>query len=350
MMYGKYGQHETMDMDEIFSPVKTTNERAGLLHHRSYSGELSSPVHVHTPTLNAKNYPLAMGFLLIAQWVSFLVGLFVIIGVKKAEYSTYAPLSPPIDEMEFAPVGHWPYCNDQRHHVWSILLHQFVHAGFLHIVSNQLMAVLYGSIIECFFGWLPTLLIFQTSLISGTLGHCLFWSYRTLVGCSHGVYGLLGATLSMIILNIDSLERTVSFSIVIIISVQLISDLIYLLVWFNSMVAYEAHFFGFLNGLLLGLLIFKTPTKRTWKTWLCRIIIVVYSTFIVYILYHYIVFWPPKLLTAPEWSTFDWEPCCAELLATTDSSEKYWCDGTDLVPKYSEANIYDIYESNVEAT
>ena len=80
-------------------------------------------------------------------------------------------------------------------HVYMLITSIFVHAGFLHFLSNSLFLFIYGlRAEERFFSW-QYYIIFLVSGLMGSLLTLALGPFTISVGASGGIFGLLGADL-----------------------------------------------------------------------------------------------------------------------------------------------------------
>eukprot|EP01041_Mallomonas_annulata_P002786 gene2786-5490_t len=122
-------------------------------------------------------FSLSITFL---QWFSFLFGLFYMIGIDNIKITAMGPISPPNTELWYIFIDGFPQCEDRRHEIWRLFTLQFVHAGFLHIISNTILSLPYGIIYERIHGNLLTAFIYQMGVLCGTLCHANLWAYNPL--------------------------------------------------------------------------------------------------------------------------------------------------------------------------
>ena len=85
--------------------------------------------------------------------------------------------------------------------VWRVLSSAILHAGLVHYVINCLALWFVGKAIETTHGTMATAIIFIISAIGGTLLSAIFLPEYITVGASGGIFGLIGACLSDIIMN-----------------------------------------------------------------------------------------------------------------------------------------------------
>lgn len=147
---------------------------------------------------------------------------------------------------------------------WRLIAAQFLHYGFLHFAMNMAALLMLGPFVERILGrWRYAALY----LISGTvafLGVVLIAagnpqdSFRILVGASGAIMGLVGVNAAILLWGVMRervpIAKTRLFTILAIVGFQIAFDL------FTPEVSSAAHGFGFLGGLLLGVVL--TPRER----------------------------------------------------------------------------------------
>ena len=147
-----------------------------------------------------------------------------------------------------------------------IITHQFIHAGWLHILGNMLYLWIFGDNVEDAMGPGTYVLFYLVAGIVAAVGQAIV-APAAMVGASGAIAGILGAYL---VLSPGARVRTLVFlgifitvvtlpAIVVIgewIVIQILSGLGSMRISSSSAtenVAYVAHVFGFLAGLLVGL-------------------------------------------------------------------------------------------------
>ncbi len=148
----------------------------------------------------------------------------------------------------------------------SVLFSMFLHAGWLHLLGNMLFLVIFGNNIEDRFGKLPYLLFYLFCGYVAAYGFALAnqSSVDPLIGASGAIAGVLGAYLVLYPrARVWSLVPFLPF-IPLPIPAWLVLGMWFVLQWVYSAgyaasgagsVAYLAHVFGFLAGVIIGLLV-----------------------------------------------------------------------------------------------
>jgi membrane associated rhomboid family serine protease len=84
---------------------------------------------------------------------------------------------------------------------WRLISPAILHAGLVHYLVNCIALWLIGTAIETSHGTLATAVIFIISAIGGTIFSAIFLPGFITVGASGGIFGLIGACISDIIMN-----------------------------------------------------------------------------------------------------------------------------------------------------
>ena len=147
--------------------------------------------------------------------------------------------------------------------VLSVLTAMFVHAGWLHLLGNMLFLAIFGNNVEDRFRRIPYLIFYLVSGYVAAYGFAIVHpsSAAPLIGASGAIAGVLGAYLALYpTARVWSLVPFLFF-IPLRIPAWIVLGLWFLLQWAYSVggvagtggVAYVAHVFGFIFGLLVGL-------------------------------------------------------------------------------------------------
>jgi membrane associated rhomboid family serine protease len=84
---------------------------------------------------------------------------------------------------------------------WRLLSSIMLHAGLVHYFINMLALYFVGSAIEATHGFIASTILFIVPAIGGTILSAIFLPEYVTVGASGGIFGLIGACLSDIIMN-----------------------------------------------------------------------------------------------------------------------------------------------------
>lgn len=102
-------------------------------------------------------------------------------------------------------------------------------------------------------GFWSTGLIYVLAIFMGGMGHSLVWPYKGLVGCSPGVYGLIGACWVLLLFHHRRLEGPILFVLPCVLVTQVVGDTLSYLYFYSASVGYASHFFGYLTGIFVAM-------------------------------------------------------------------------------------------------
>ena len=134
--------------------------------------------------------------------------------------------------------------------LWRLITSMFLHGDALHLFSNMFSLLIFGSYVELSFSKYKFVLIYFISGFLGSLFTVFFLPLNTLsLGASGAIFGLIGAVLSMLILDRKNP----------LIILGLIYVFYFVITSFRPGVNYFAHIFGLLGGFIIGYLLRKKP-------------------------------------------------------------------------------------------
>jgi len=263
----------------------------------------------------------------------------VVSGVNSPGFPNNLPL-------KYEVITSYPECRDMRIEIWRLFTYQFTHFSFFHIFTNTISIITYGFLTESYLtgnhARLQTVLAYELGILLGCLGHVYTTGYYGLQGCSPGAYGLLGLTTSMLLTN-----DTTSFGRFVILNTlptQFVVDLVYFTVLYTTYIAYTAHFTGFITGFAVGNTFYIFSKKNKWTNWdkfVCISGVALGGFEIVFLLYHYIVDFPPRFHINPTFDKpYSRQACCLDAfhilagnnsMTTEDVRDKYQCVGDSLM-------------------
>ena len=266
--------------------------------------------------------PIFIFLIYLINWIFFIWGIVGVIGWDNAQISLTEPVSPPLQTFPFLTVNFWPSCTSARGNTWRLMSAQFTHAGIQHIGGNTLAGVIYGGVLESThpYHWLITGLVYEMACIFGCLGHSYVWPFEGLIGCSTGVYGLIGCMISHIILDYDSMRPVVYWGIVASLFFQGLYDTVTYYVWYNPNIAYAAHCTSFFIGIFLGLS-FGVFQKPIWKKAFGYLGLAAFLVLSISLIVHFNTAWPPAMLPYnPTFHPYNRRSCCGELYTQVNST------------------------------
>lgn len=181
------------------------------------------------------------------------------------------------------------------------------------------------------------LVVFEAGAIIGVLGQAYTFPYVGLVGCSAGVYSLIGCNLSHLIMHYESIDPLIIVISTAALSVQFVSDTVCYFVLYSSITAYSAHISGYIFGLSFGFLCYSQK-KEAWRNVLSLLGFGLLAVEITFLVYNYSV-WPPKIVESGLRSKQSASCCCSQLFALVNSNfsavdvtNNYVCLGDYLAP------------------
>ncbi|TES94615.1 MAG: rhomboid family intramembrane serine protease [Promethearchaeota archaeon] len=127
--------------------------------------------------------------------------------------------------------------------LWRLVTSMFLHGDLLHLFSNMFSLLIFGSYIELSFSKFKFVLIYFISGFLGSLFTVFLLPLNTIsLGASGAIFGLIGAVLSMLILDRKNP----------LIILGLIYVFYFVITSFRPGVNYFAHIFGLLGGFVTG--------------------------------------------------------------------------------------------------
>jgi membrane associated rhomboid family serine protease len=188
-------------------------------------------------------------------------------GAIPRELITGRPLRlVPTGQEVTTPRGPACVIGHPRYHkvpVLSVLTAMFVHAGWLHLLGNMLFLLIFGNNVEDRFRKVPYLVFYLACGFIAAYGFAAVYPHSALplVGASGAIAGVLGAYLALYPrARVWSLVPFLLF-LPLRIPAWLVLGLWFVLQWAYAVgqsgggIAYVAHVFGFIAGLLIGLLV-----------------------------------------------------------------------------------------------
>jgi len=134
--------------------------------------------------------------------------------------------------------------------LWRLVTSMFLHGDLLHLFSNMFSLLIFGSYIELSFSKFKFVLIYFISGFLGSLFTVFLLPLNTIsLGASGAIFGLIGAVLSMLILDRKNP----------LIILGLIYVFYFVITSFRPGINYFAHIFGLLGGFIIGYLLRKKP-------------------------------------------------------------------------------------------
>ena len=138
--------------------------------------------------------------------------------------------------------------------LWRLFTSMFLHSDILHLISNMIGLLLFGTFIENFGSKKAYIIIY---FVSGVMGNImslfLLPPYIISLGASGAIYGLIGATVLLIILERNTAQLLLTF----------VYLTYFIITSFSPQINYASHIFGLITGFLLSyILIGGSVPKR----------------------------------------------------------------------------------------
>ena len=136
---------------------------------------------------------------------------------------------------------------------WRLFTSMFLHADIMHILSNMIALILFGSVVENNYSKLEYLLIYFISGLIGNLFSLLLLPLNTIsLGASGAIFGLIGA--AFILYTVEG-EKTLIFLGLFYLAYFIVSS-------FAPGINLWAHLFGLLGGICFGYIFARKRKSR----------------------------------------------------------------------------------------
>ncbi len=140
--------------------------------------------------------------------------------------------------------------------VWRRFTSMFLHGDVMHLFSNMIALLLFGTYVELNFSKFEFLLIYFISGLIGNMFSLYLLPFNVIsLGASGAIFGLIGATLSLVIVERDTP----------LIMLGLFYVFYFVFSSFSPGINYFAHIFGLLAGFLTGYVLKRK--KKSFKTY-----------------------------------------------------------------------------------
>lgn len=159
-------------------------------------------------------------------------------------------------------------CEDVRAEVWRFWTYQFSHVGLAHVGMNCFMNLVLGVPLEKFHGSLRMLAFYMGGVLGGALCYAVADAHSIVVGCSGGVYALLGMHLGDLMINWSDKPNHYRLPVLFfLIAVAAADFLAYTATRLadqgGSQVAHAAHIGGFITGAVFMIVLGKNENVKT---------------------------------------------------------------------------------------
>ena len=137
-----------------------------------------------------------------------------------------------------------------------------------------------------------------------------------MLGCSHGISGIIGGLLPILVLDIDHMSDNwrLRWVVICLYMVVILAEIMDYYCFYDSNTAYSAHLFGTMGGFFTGLSLVFVYRPKAWKNRLKLVGGICLCTLLIYFMYFYATVWPPRTNRSNYIGTYSF--CCASLLQT----------------------------------
>ncbi|CAG9536978.1 unnamed protein product [Cercopithifilaria johnstoni] len=200
-------------------------------------------------------------------------------------------------------IGPFLFAPSLRYQAWRFFSYQFVHQGILHLLPNIIFQIVIGIPLELVHKMWRIAIIYLMAVCLGALLQYVLDPSVYLIGCSAGVYALMSAHLSNLIVNWTEMPfRLVRLFII---SAYIFTDTastVYRRFQVDECdrISYTAHIAGAVTGLLMGVVILHNLKVLYWERILMIVSLVLFGT-IFFFLTAMVVFVNP--FSKPIWDT-----------------------------------------------
>lgn len=255
--------------------------------------------------------PFFYKYVTLVIWLSYFIG---VLSMKKIRFDK---VSPNNTQLFFRIISNYPECSDLRGEIWRFFTSSLVHGDIGHIIVNTLFLHNQMYLLEIIQGYKTIIsLLFIVCLYTGFI-YSFFNPYIPTVGSSHLVFGFTGALLADYIINYKHLERGLRCMIFSSIFVITLIEIISYNFLFSETTAYEAHWAGWISGLLFGLSVFKDRRTDNYNFRALIIGLNLLCCLTIFCLYSYITNWPPN--NNETFTKNDLAFCCYEMLVNNNT-------------------------------
>jgi membrane associated rhomboid family serine protease len=222
-------------------------------------------------------------------------------------------------------ITNYPQCKPLQYELWRLFTNMLLHFDIIHIVSNTILILINGYIVESISGHRETFLYIISGTFGGSLALAYINRYKYSLGASHTGMGLNGAVLGLCLLNYDSLE-TMSFIIHFFIGIScIIIDVIGYISYYDDDIGYIAHWMGYLNGLLLSLYFSKTMIEKKWKTYIKITCLNLFILLNGYLFFDYMFYTYKTNVMNDVFQPIEYHNCCLEYI-TSGQHSNFTCN------------------------
>jgi len=144
-------------------------------------------------------------------------------------------------------------CESYGPQVWRWWTYQYTHGGLVHVITNCIMTILFGTPLEGLHGTTWLAFMFNVGIIGGAMCYFVFDAHRAVVGTSGGCYALLGIHVANLIMNWDQIRFRIP--LVVFIIILIIVELASYATSLTTDISNASHIGGAVAGLIIGIIV-----------------------------------------------------------------------------------------------
>ncbi|VDK83703.1 unnamed protein product [Litomosoides sigmodontis] len=183
-------------------------------------------------------------------------------------------------------IGPLLFAPSLRYQAWRFFSYQLVHQGILHLLPNVIFQTVIGIPLELVHKMWRIAIIYIMAVCLGALLQYVLDPSVYLIGCSAGVYALLGAHLSNLIVNWAEMPfRFVRLFIIVTYIFTDTASAVYRRFQVDECdrISYTAHIAGAVTGLLMGVAILHNLKVLYWERILMIVALVLFGTIFLFL-------------------------------------------------------------------
>ncbi|XP_023327586.1 rhomboid-related protein 2 [Eurytemora carolleeae] len=199
------------------------------------------------------------------------LGVFIYYWIHRNTYFRYVNFINILDSV-------LAYCPGRSVELWRYISYFMVHSSWWHLIFNLGIQLVLGLPLEMVHGSGRVATIYMSGVLAGSLASSLLDPEVCLVGASGGVYVLLSAHMSNLLLNYTSMDYGIMrlIALIFVASVE-VGVAVYGRYADDVQVSYLAHIWGCVAGATVGLVVLKNFKQRLWERWLWWLALSLYT-------------------------------------------------------------------------
>lgn len=216
-------------------------------------------------------------------------------------------------ELRLGMISRWDECDDNRLLIWKFFTSVVLHVSSEHFWGNFVISIIYSVLLESYQSILVIVPGTITIIFNTNLAFYYIRPYEEAMGFSGVVFGLIGMSISSVLINIDYFPfiytlGTLVFSLFLVCTEAASYNK-------DQNIAYICHWVGIITGFLIGWPLFKRYNYSGNKIIYTNIIlsaVIIYSSITTIFTYNYIINWPPLQQYNNVFKKIETYNCCYE--------------------------------------